>query len=83
MLKCVDTRRRPIAAGRIEPAGAISFGAVLSVAGVAYLVVTAECARGAAGGDHARELFVCVHAAQTTDTALHDDSAPFPAPCRR
>src|SRR5262245_41618882 len=35
------TARRPIAAGRIEPASAISFGAALSVAGAAYLAVTA------------------------------------------
>src|SRR5262245_2363665 len=35
------TARRPIAAGRIEPASAMSFGVVLSVVGVAYLGVTA------------------------------------------
>jgi protoheme IX farnesyltransferase len=35
------TARRPIAAGRIEPASAVSFGALLSVAGVVYLTVTA------------------------------------------
>jgi protoheme IX farnesyltransferase len=34
------TARRPIAAGRIEPASALSFGAALSVAGIAYLVAT-------------------------------------------
>src|SRR5262245_40855456 len=31
------TARRPIAAGRIEPARAFAFGALLSIVGVAYL----------------------------------------------
>jgi heme o synthase len=35
------TARRPIAAGRIEPARAVSFGALLSVGGVVYLMATA------------------------------------------
>src|SRR5262245_4737765 len=34
------TARRPIAAGRIEPASALRFGTFLSLAGTAYLVVT-------------------------------------------
>ena len=34
------TARRPIAAGRIEPARAVAFGTLISLAGTAYLVVT-------------------------------------------
>jgi len=35
------TARRPVAAGRIEPVRALAFGALLSLSGVAYLLVAA------------------------------------------
>ena len=45
MERCFDaqmrrTARRPIAAGRIEPARALAFGTIVSLAGTAYVVVT-------------------------------------------
>ena len=36
------TGRRPIAAGRIEPARALAFGTLVSIAGMAYLAITSN-----------------------------------------